>query len=343
MDAVNTTVRCYVNGTEIAYASRSNPTNTNTAINGSGNHHRMGFFRTAEPRPMDGYMAEVNFIDGQALTPSSFGKTDGATGQWIPKKFAGTYGTNGFYLKFADASAATAAAIGKDSSGNGNNWTPNNISVTAGVTYDAMIDSPTLSAAASNFATWNPLNAFQSTLSQGNLYSSATGSSTDVVTTFPTATTGKWYSEITMDFSVNINWPIVFGISSGVGGNTYCRLYTDWSSFYLFFSVNGTTSNQILSSTLPANLDILKIAYDADTGNMWLGLNSGWYSNSGALTGDPSTGSNPTKVGVAGLPMYPNHSNAGGPAQSAFLNCGQRPFTYTPPSGFKSLNTYNLP
>mgnify|MGYP000574619556 CR=1 FL=1 len=71
---------------------------------------------------------EVNFIDGQALQPLSFGKTDAATNQWIPKKFAGTYGTNGYYLKFSDASAATAAAIGKDSSPNGNNYTPNGIS-----------------------------------------------------------------------------------------------------------------------------------------------------------------------------------------------------------------------
>jgi len=68
---------------------------------------------------IDGYLAEFNFIDGQQLTPSSFGQTDSTTGVWIAKKYTGSYGNNGFYLKFADASAATAAAIGKDSSGNG--------------------------------------------------------------------------------------------------------------------------------------------------------------------------------------------------------------------------------
>ena len=57
----------------------------------------------------DGYMAEVNFIDGQALTPSSFAETDTETGQWIPKNTSGlTFGTNGFRLQFLDNSGTTA-------------------------------------------------------------------------------------------------------------------------------------------------------------------------------------------------------------------------------------------
>ena len=48
----------------------------------------------------DGYLTEVHFIDGQALTPSSFGETDTITGSWVAKKYTGTYGTNGFYLPF---------------------------------------------------------------------------------------------------------------------------------------------------------------------------------------------------------------------------------------------------
>ena len=58
----------------------------------------------------DEYLAEYNFIDGQALDPSYFGYSDPTTGVWMPKKFNGTYGTNGFYLTFQDNSAATAAA-----------------------------------------------------------------------------------------------------------------------------------------------------------------------------------------------------------------------------------------
>ncbi|NBO55963.1 MAG: hypothetical protein EBU84_15565, partial [Actinobacteria bacterium] len=87
------------------------------------------------------------FIDGQALTPSSFTDTDQTTGQLIPKAFTGSYGTNGFHLEFADNSAATATTLGKDTSGNGNNWTPNNFSVLGGantVTIPATNAPPTV-------------------------------------------------------------------------------------------------------------------------------------------------------------------------------------------------------
>ena len=55
----------------------------------------------------DGYMTEVNFVDGQALTPSDFGETDTTTGVWKPKRYAGTYGNNGFYLPFKETQQAT--------------------------------------------------------------------------------------------------------------------------------------------------------------------------------------------------------------------------------------------
>ena len=126
-------IKMYINGVQVtAWATAPTWNNSyDSAINGNGQVHRIGNRSTAY---FDGYLGETNFIDGQALTPSSFGKTDGATGQWVPKKFTGTYGTNGFYLKFSDTSAATAAAIGKDSSGNGNNWTPNNIDLSSPTT-----------------------------------------------------------------------------------------------------------------------------------------------------------------------------------------------------------------
>jgi len=110
MDASNTIVRCYVNGTEITYASRTNPTNSNTAINGAGNFHRMGFFRDAEPRPFDGYMTDINFIDGQALTPNSFG-TFNSYGVWQPITYGGSYGTNGFYLPFTSNNSTYAGGF----------------------------------------------------------------------------------------------------------------------------------------------------------------------------------------------------------------------------------------
>jgi hypothetical protein len=60
---------------------------------------------------------------------------------WQAKEFAGTYGTNGFHLDFADNSSN--AALGTDTSGNSNTWTVNNLSVAAGAGNDSLRDSPT--------------------------------------------------------------------------------------------------------------------------------------------------------------------------------------------------------
>ena len=101
---------------------------------------------------LDGYMAEINFIDGQQYDASYFGETNPLTGQWNPKKYTGSYGTNGFYLNFSDNSGTTATTLGKDSSGNGNNFTPNNFSVAAGDGNDSLKIHQQII-----FATLNPL------------------------------------------------------------------------------------------------------------------------------------------------------------------------------------------
>ena len=128
------------------------------------------------------YLAEVHYSDGNKYEPSDFAETNAITGQWNPKKYTGSYGTNGFYLDFSDTSA-----LGKDSSGNGNNFTPNNLSV-----YDSMPDTPT-----NNFAVMSPLTNY-SGLSQGNLrfnnYNDSAGNrSTQATIAIPKS--GKWYLE----------------------------------------------------------------------------------------------------------------------------------------------------
>ena len=121
----------YWNNSNVGTSSAANTTwNTNAQAHGIAQSVSGGGY-------FDGYLAEINFIDGQALTPSSFGKTDGTTGAWVPIKYIGTYGNNGFYLPFTDTTIATTAStgnygIGKDSSGNGNYWICNNISLNEG-------------------------------------------------------------------------------------------------------------------------------------------------------------------------------------------------------------------
>ncbi len=110
----------YVNGVQVtAFGTASYPSqNYDTGIN-STDAHNIGR-RPDGQNYWGGYLTENYLIDGQALTPSSFGETDSATGVWKPKAFSGTYGTNGFYLKFADNSGTTSTTLGKDSSGNSN-------------------------------------------------------------------------------------------------------------------------------------------------------------------------------------------------------------------------------
>ena len=144
-------------------------------------------------------LAENIWVDGQALTPSSFAETNATTGQWVPKAYAGTYGTNGFKLNFSDNSAATAATLGADSSGNGNNFTPTNLSVTAGVNNDSLTDTPTQYGSDTgaggevrgNYCTLNPAIPSASGITNGNL--DATGAAQG---TFD-ITSGSWYWEST--------------------------------------------------------------------------------------------------------------------------------------------------
>ena len=158
--------KIYVNGTQLtSLATTTNvPQNTDCNFGKNGGTNEIG--RSSDlSQYFNGYLAETYFIDGQALTPSSFGETD-TNGRWVPKAYTGTYGTNGFYLKFADNSGTTATTLGKDSSGNGNNWTPTNFSVTAGVGNDSLVDSPTNygtdtglgGEVRGNYATWNPID-----------------------------------------------------------------------------------------------------------------------------------------------------------------------------------------
>ena len=124
--------KIYVNGTqETSFSTAEYPgQNLDSAINNAISH------QIGQQYPSSGsagysnqYLAEIHFVDGQALAATDFGEYD-SNNVWQPKEFAGTYGTNGFYLKFADNSSN--AALGTDSSGNSNTFTVNNLVATVG-------------------------------------------------------------------------------------------------------------------------------------------------------------------------------------------------------------------
>lgn len=344
-------IKLYVNGVQVT--SLSNTTypslNYQGGINYNNNQYINRFYDPSGGNYYgDGYLTEINFIDGQALTPSSFGETDSITGVWKPKAYSGTYGTNGFYLNFSDNSSNTATTIGKDYSGNGNNWTPNNISVTANATYDSMVDTPTVGSLSSNYATWNPLdiNAGLST-ANGNL-SVGTGGATSThrLARSTIGFTTKTYFEITTSGgSTGMVCMIGAGqATANPADGTYVGGYG--KSFGLGYAT--TSSNFYLSGVSLANGSATNLvdgtwafAVDPANGKAWVRNTSGsWIGG-----GDPATDTSPTLTWTSdGLPWFPatsfyNITNT----YSVVLNCGQRPFSYTPPTGFVALNTQNLP
>jgi hypothetical protein len=322
-------VRLYVNGVQVtSFSSATYPSqNYSTAYNNTVSH-TIGRFTSVSANPFDGYMTEINFIDGQALTPSSFGETDAITGVWKPKKYAGTYGTNGFFLNFSDNSSNTATTIGKDYSGNGNNWTPNNISVTSGSTYDSMLDVPTLWAdggnGRGNYCTLNPLDKNAGTTpSNANLTWTASTPWRSARATFG-MTTGKWYWEVTASGANNMHG--IGTATAAVSDNNYPgKDANGWG----YFDSNGNKFTNGSGSSYGASYttnDVIGVAFDADNGTLT------FYKN-GTSQGTAFTG-------LTSGPYFPMVGNEGSTSHSNF---GQRPFAYTPPTGFKALNTQNLP
>jgi hypothetical protein len=330
----------YVNGVNVAISANSGSGDA-CAFNSSGNTQYIGNSDTYTT--FDGYLTEINFIDGQALTPSSFGSTNSITGVWQPAKYTGTYGTNGFYLNFS--SNGTSAALGTDFSGNSNTWTVNNISVTAGSTYDSMTDVPTLtSATAANYCVLNPLDKDSSaTVSDGNLtVSRASGAYSAVRASFMLPTSGKFYAEATVGTTTASGTSLSFGfatdtaILNNAAATGQYILYGAGSGSCAIYS-SGTSLGSI-SGVFSAG-DILQIAFDGATGKAWVGKNNVWYNATAGTTGDPANGTNNT-FSLSGLNIFPVAVLLN---DTLYFNAGQRPFTYTPPTGFVALNTYNLP
>jgi hypothetical protein len=281
----------------------------------------------------DGYFAEFHFIDGQALTPSSFGETDAVNNRWKAKAYIGSYGANGFYLKFTDNSGVTATTLGRDSSVNANNWTPNNFSVTAGVGNDSLVDSPTNYGSDTgvggqllgNYCTLNLLDKGSSAIANGNLDWSSSGASYSCRATFQIPSTGKWYWEFQRTSAngtvVGIATPSA-SLATFLGGDAFGWGYASNGVKI----TNDPTATGVAYGASYTTTDVIGVAFDAVAGTLVFyknGVSQGIaYSGLTGANYFPATGSN---------------------TASASLNFGQRPFAYTAPTGFNALCTTNLP
>ncbi len=334
-------IKFYVNGEQITSFATNNAItqNRDTFVN-STFAHRIGSERNTGLADLDGYLADVHLIDGQALAPTDFAEYDD-NNVWQPKAYAGTYGTNGFHLDFSDNTSTTT--IAEDSSGNNNDWTANNISVTAGADNDSLIDTPTNYEAASgnnggNYATFNALALNGNTLSNGNLDATSGANNAVILSAFGIPDSGKWYFELT---DVNSsNGAFIGGVGAlGVGVSNFLGRDANGWGYQTNATNAGYWNNNVFGTTGQVNghgnNTILGVAIDRDSNKLWFSVN-GTYVNSG----NPATGTNAQFSNLPSTgPLFAGASSANG--LKFTLNAGQRPFSYQP-SGFKSLCTQNL-
>ena len=330
-------VKFYVNGTQQTdFSVATYPSqNLDTGFNQT-QLHALG----AAPNPTEyfnGYLADVQFVDGQALAPTDFGEFDATTGVWNPIEYTGTFGTNGFHLDFADNS--TAAALGNDVSGNNNDWTVNNISVAAGSGNDSLFDSPSNGTqtdtgaggeVSGNYATLNPLiNSAYATLTNGNL--DLTTPSTGRGTSFSTlaVSSGKFYCEVYFASGSNARIGVIRSDTDYAETNNF----TDYTNA-IGYVTNGLiveAGTTLATQSTYAKGDIIGVALDMDNGEIQFFKNNvsqGTYNRSILDSGSYYF-------------VVADSSNTNGATFTC--NFGQRPFAYTAPSGYKALCTSNLP
>jgi hypothetical protein len=347
--------KIYINGSQVtSFGTTTYPAQNSTFGVFSASEHNIGrrlLASTGTDAFFNGYISEFYAIDGQALTPSSFGETDAVTGRWKAKAYSGTYGTNGFYLKFADNSST--AALGTDSSGNGNTWTPNNFSVTAGAGNDSLVDSPTNYGSDAgvggevrgNYCTLNPLFGTVNTIQDGALVLTGTAAGNSQRVGTMAVSSGKWYYEVTLTTLPASQDPLA-GFTEINNASAVSQYPGQSSSSYAIYQFSTNTylrkvnagSFTDTNTTVASQGDILGVALDLSSGKIWFSKN-GTYVDSG----NPATGANAQFTGLSGT-FVPAVRGTGQVATTTITcNFGQRPFAYTAPTGFKALCTTNLP
>jgi hypothetical protein len=352
-----TAIKGYVNGVEVLSG-----TMTANSVVGIQNTYPVMVGVSSKPtsspigayESFNGNLAETHFIDGTAKATSDFGETNEDTGQWIPKEYSGSYGTNGFYLKFV------SGALGTDSSGQGNTMTVANLA-----NSDVVPDSPT-----NNFATMNPLvyrpaNGSQG-YSEGNLkYGQPTANSWGFGFTTLNVKSGKWYAEmrcvsdVTGGVTAGVSNVGHYGLQHFLGQNPQDA--TGQWILYMYYTANTYSrfNGSLASETYSAfnSGQILGIALNADDKELSFYVDGTLQSSLGSSgVVDISTGGSAndewsffanTYYGASGAMTWNFGQNSSflgteTPTSNSDEN-GVGAFHTTPPSGYLALCTANLP
>lgn len=344
-------VKVYVNGVqqtsfvEDAYPSQNNDLNSfnNTVAQYIGRYNPGSYY--------DGYMADVNFIDGLALTPASFGELKNDI--WIPKDTSGlTFGTNGYRLQFKQTGTSqNSSGIGADTSGSDNHFAVANLTA-----VDVVSDSPT-----NNFCLPNTLNKSDDIVfSEGNtkaVFSTFSQSPNGTIG----ARSGKWYYEVKMDSThARMGFCESHCPQGDADTSTTFPLYAVYSNgsngLTVFNSVTAKSSTANSGYTSFSGGDTLGLALDIDNGKFYAHLNGTYYNS-----GDPANGTGALVTGITAqkggifVPYLncgtdssktfefnfgaPSHAISSGNADGN----GHGNFEYAVPTGFLSLCTANLP
>jgi len=347
-------MRLYINGSEYTWDENTTQPDQNKEIywNVGGTYYPY-IGRRSDGNYFDGYMAEIVHIDDQQLDATSFGEFDEDTGIWKPTDVSGlTFGGNtSYYLDFEDSSS-----LGNDVSGNNNDFTANNLT-----SIDQSTDTCT-----NNAPTFNPnfLSDGTTAFSEGNLKLVSSGTNGGGLSTIGVSS-GKWYIEVKQ---TGANEPLgngemlicVVGDPAATKGTI--DNYEGRAFAYGIRNHNGTKfENTSGSTSWHGNWgagDIISIALDMDSNNVYFAKNGQYANGSGswnqAFTGSPAAISLSTDKTFYFIGVGHAHSSATGTFElnavspSFTISSGNSDengygnFEYSVPSGYYALNTKNL-
>ena len=348
-------VKIYINGELLSgYSTATYPAqDADILFNGTSVVQEIG--RTNASDYYNGYMSHFAFVDGTALTPTSFGETDSTSGIWKFKSPSGlSWGNNGFHLKFENS-----GALGTDSSGQTNNFTVNG-------NLKQSLDTPS-----NVHATFNPIDkgkAGTMNFANGNTTTMNTSGFGDYgVRTNLAVTKGKWYWEIKIGSNSSQNafgiLPVEDTLKFDMFGSTpEAHLYglqqqtTSATNFYS--NTTFTSGNTAWGGGLTSS-DVVGFALDMDNGKLYISKNgtfkdmSGNTSNIGSGTYPTFTIADTNFTYALYVEMRTNDDNGlhinmgdGFFGTTAISNAGSNGngslFEYDVPSGFYALNTKNL-
>ena len=353
--------KLYVNNTQQTFSASTYPSqnadlqmNVNSMQNDIGGEVGSNFFK--------GLMTHIHWVDGTAYTPSTFGETDSTSGIWKPKTAPSvTYGTNGFFLKFENS-----GAMGTDSSGNTNTFTP------AG-TLTQNADTPS-----NNFAIFNrndrhggATNNYGDYLTLANTKITIASAQKGCLRSTLGVSSGKWYWEAKViskskGFYGICNDEAFKTTSASIQGTTTASGVWFYENGPYYYAFNHQNNNTSIDSV--ANNDILCFALDMDNHAFYVRKNdSAWMNSGNPASGSSRTGSIPelftngrnvlSDNGAVFINHYVDSSSGGSTAEYNFgsgyfgttavasANAdgnGFGAFEYSVPSGYYALCTKNL-